>query len=101
MASRALFPPWEAPPAFAPCPTDEALAQRISKLVKFVVRIGAEFEQLMRQKQHDNPDYSFLFGGDGNLFYKWTLYCALHNLSPHTPSGSTTGTTGCSTLDCC
>ncbi|KAE8735527.1 putative nucleolysin tia-1 [Hibiscus syriacus] len=30
---------------------------------------GPEFEAMIREKQQDNPDYNFLFGGEGNGYY--------------------------------
>ena len=85
MASGTLFPPWEPPPEFVSPPSDAGLVQRVEKLAEFVQRNGSQFQELMRQKQRDNPEYAFLFGGDGATFYRWILYCKLNNLSPESP----------------
>lgn len=85
MAAQQLFPPWEPPPAFTPRPNDAGLEQRITKLTEFVARNGSQFEEMMRQKQNGNPEFAFLFGGEGSPFYRWKLYCTAHQLNPELP----------------
>jgi hypothetical protein len=33
---------------------------------------------MIREKQQDNPDYGFLFGGDGHGYYRYRLWLATH-----------------------
>ena len=35
---------------------------------------GPEFEVMIREKQEDNPAYSFLFGGEGHNYYRYKLW---------------------------
>ena len=57
-----FFNQWEAPPGYAPPPaSDDALVQRVSKLVEFAARNGPSFVELIKKKQkvretrnHDN-----------------------------------------------
>ena len=37
---------------------------------------------MIREKQQDNPDYGFLFGGEGHGYYRYRLW-----LATHTPGG--------------
>jgi hypothetical protein len=39
----------------------------------------------VRQKQQNDPQYAFLFGGPDHPFYRWALWCSLHNLNPDVP----------------
>ncbi|KAK9788438.1 hypothetical protein WJX73_005625 [Symbiochloris irregularis] len=80
-----FFNPWEAPPHFEPAPPDGALIQRIQKLAQFALRNGPSFIDLMTKKQQGNPEYAFLSGGHGSAYFRWTLYCLLHNLNPDQP----------------
>lgn len=36
----------------------------IDKLVDFVARNGPDFEMHLKEKQKDNPKFTFLFGGE-------------------------------------
>lgn len=60
------------PPAAAP--SDPELQKRIDKLVEYAAKNGPEFEAMIREKQHDNPEYSFLFGGEGHSYYRYKLW---------------------------
>nr|XP_037288870.1 LOW QUALITY PROTEIN: calcium homeostasis endoplasmic reticulum protein-like [Rhipicephalus microplus] len=51
-------------------PPDQELRNIIDKLAQFVARNGPEFEQMTKQKQKDNPKFSFLFGGEYYAYYK-------------------------------
>jgi Surp module len=73
------------PPPFAGAPEDGALALRITKLAEFVTRNGAEFEQQVRAKQGDNPEYAFLNNGEGSDFYRWCLFCMPRQLPLEQP----------------
>ena len=42
--------------------SDQELRNIIDKLAQFVARNGPEFEQMTKNKQKDNPKFSFLFG---------------------------------------
>ncbi|KAF2313573.1 hypothetical protein GH714_011795 [Hevea brasiliensis] len=69
------------PPPAAP-PSDTELQKRIDKLVEYATKNGPEFEAMIREKQQDNPAYSFLFGGEGHNYYRYKLW-----LSTHPPAG--------------
>ncbi|XP_074582594.1 SUPPRESSOR-OF-WHITE-APRICOT/SURP RNA-binding domain containing protein 1 [Curcuma longa] len=58
----------------APPPSDPELQKRIDKLVEYAAKNGPEFEAMIREKQHDNPEYSFLFGGEGHSYYRYKLW---------------------------
>ncbi|CAL9147099.1 uncharacterized protein LOC103985642 isoform X1 [Musa acuminata AAA Group] len=74
MPPPAYSHPYEsAPPPAAP-PSDPELQKRIDKLVEYAVKNGPEFEAMIRDKQHDNPAYSFLFGGEGHNYYRYKLW---------------------------
>ncbi|CAN8004556.1 unnamed protein product, partial [Ixodes hexagonus] len=49
---------------------DQELRNIIDKLAQFVARNGPEFEQMTKQKQKDNPKFSFLFGGEYYAYYQ-------------------------------
>lgn len=70
------------PPPAAP-PADPELHKRIDKLVEYAAKNGPEFEAMIREKQQDNPEYSFLFGGEGHGYYRYKLW-----LSTRPPGGS-------------
>ncbi|KDP33406.1 hypothetical protein JCGZ_06977 [Jatropha curcas] len=69
-------------PAPAPPPSDPELQKVIDKLVEYATKNGPEFEVMIREKQKDNPAYSFLFGGEGHNYYRYKLW-----LSTHPPGG--------------
>jgi hypothetical protein len=55
-------------------PRDFELANIIDKLAVFVARNGEEFEELTRQKQLQNPRFSFLNpNNEFHPYYKWKL----------------------------
>jgi hypothetical protein len=70
-------------PAPAPPPADPDLQKRIDKLVEYIAKNGPEFEIVIRDKQHDNPDYAFVFGGDGHAYYRYMLWAAGRPPYPH------------------
>lgn len=35
---------------------------------------GPEFEAVVREREQDNPAYSFLFGGEGHNYYRYKLW---------------------------
>lgn len=45
----------------------------IDKLAQFVARNGHEFEQMTKQKQKDNPQFGFLFGGLHYNYYQYRV----------------------------
>ena len=61
-------------PASTAPPADAALASRIEKFSEFASRNGPSFVQLMQQKQQNNPEFSFLSGGEGSDYYSWLLF---------------------------
>ena len=52
---------------------DQELRNIIDKLAQFVARNGAEFEQMTKTKQRDNPKFSFLFGGEYFNYYQYRV----------------------------
>ncbi|XP_062021555.1 uncharacterized protein LOC133738120 [Rosa rugosa] len=71
-------PPFHAgpPPPVAGPPSDPELHKRIDKLVEYSAKNGPDFEAMIREKQQDNPDYAFLFGGEGHGYYRYKLYAS-------------------------
>ncbi|KAG9136184.1 hypothetical protein Leryth_003789 [Lithospermum erythrorhizon] len=67
-------PPHLQLPHHPPPNLDPELQKRIDKLVEYTSKNGPEFEAMIRQKQLDNPDYSFLFGGVGHNYYQYKLF---------------------------
>ncbi|KAI4356155.1 hypothetical protein L6164_000199 [Bauhinia variegata] len=80
-----------APPPVAP-PSDPELQKRIDKLVEYSAKNGPEFEAMIRDKQQDNPSYSFLFGGEGHGYYRYKLWLSTRPpggpFNPHFPPSS-------------
>lgn len=66
--------PFDSPPPPAVPPSDPELQKRIDKLAEYAAKNGPEFEAMIREKQQDNPDYSFLFGGEGHNYYRYKLW---------------------------
>ncbi|CAN6985440.1 hypothetical protein IGI04_000626 [Brassica rapa subsp. trilocularis] len=82
-----LPPPFPGPYDSAPPPpppADPELQKRIDKLVEYSVKNGPEFEAMMRDRQKDNPDYAFLFGGEGHGYYRYKQFISMH----HPPGGA-------------
>ncbi|OAY75020.1 Calcium homeostasis endoplasmic reticulum protein, partial [Ananas comosus] len=75
-SSSTFMHPFESapPPPAVPPPSDPELHKRIDKLVEYSAKNGPEFEAMIREKQHDNPEYSFLFGGEGHGYYRYKLW---------------------------
>ena len=84
-ASTQFFSPWDPPPPFVNPPQDSKRAEVIQKLGQFAVKNGASFVELIKVKQKDNPEYQFLFGGEGCDYYRWVLYCGCHGLPADQP----------------
>ncbi|KAL6549091.1 hypothetical protein OROHE_008936 [Orobanche hederae] len=75
---------YESAPPPAPPPSDTELQKRIDKLVEYAVKNGPEFEVVVREREQDNPGYSFLFGGEGHNYYRYKLLMATRPLmSPY------------------
>ncbi|KAK3131102.1 hypothetical protein QOZ80_6BG0502080 [Eleusine coracana subsp. coracana] len=85
-----MHPPYESapPPPMAPPPSDPELQKRIDKLVEYIAKNGPEFEAIIRDKQHDNPDYAFVFGGEGHAYYRYKLWVTPRPLAAPYPPGS-------------
>ncbi|KAL3835482.1 hypothetical protein ACJIZ3_010218 [Penstemon smallii] len=66
--------PYDSAPPPAPPPSDPELQKRIDKLVEYAVKNGPEFESVVREREQDNPAYSFLFGGEGHNYYRYKLW---------------------------
>ncbi|XP_064604501.1 calcium homeostasis endoplasmic reticulum protein-like [Liolophura sinensis] len=54
-------------------PEDLELKNIIDKLANFVARNGPEFEFMTKNKQKDNPKFSFLFGGEYFNYYQYKV----------------------------
>lgn len=80
-----FFSPWDPAPPFATPPVDAKRADVLHKLAQFAVKNGASFVELIKDKQKDNPEYQFLFGGQDSDYYRWVLYCRCHNLPSDQP----------------
>jgi len=52
---------------------DLELKNIIDKLANFVARNGPEFEHMTKQKQKDNPKFSFLFSGEHFNYYQFRV----------------------------
>ncbi|VDN08808.1 unnamed protein product [Dibothriocephalus latus] len=50
-------------------PPDAETRNIIDKLAQFVARNGPEFESMTKEKQRDNPKFSFLYGGEFCDYY--------------------------------
>ncbi|PKA63707.1 hypothetical protein AXF42_Ash016991 [Apostasia shenzhenica] len=66
----------------APPPSDPELQKRIDKLVEYAARNGPEFEAMVREREQDNPAYSFLFGGEGHNYYHYKLWLSTRPPGP-------------------
>ncbi|KAM1123064.1 hypothetical protein ACFX13_004588 [Malus domestica] len=62
------------------------LYKRIDKLVEYSAKNGPEFVAMIWEKQQDNPDYSFLFGGEG-LFSGADFEFCKYKMGPDQHSG--------------
>lgn len=76
--------PYDSTPA-AP-PADPELHKRIDKLIEYAARNGPEFEALIREREQDNPAYSFLFGGEGYNYYRYNLWLSTRSGPVFNPS---------------
>ncbi|VDL89934.1 unnamed protein product [Schistocephalus solidus] len=55
---------------YSPLPPPDAETRNIiDKLAQFVARNGPEFESMTKEKQRDNPKFSFLYGGEFCDYY--------------------------------
>ena len=54
-------------------PEDPEIKNIIDKLATFVARNGPEFEQMTKNKQENNPKFSFLFGGQYYDYYGYKV----------------------------
>ena len=55
-----LLAPWTGPPRFVAAPLDPKRAEVVKKLAQFVVKNGVNFLDLIKTKQQQNPEYTFL-----------------------------------------
>ena len=55
------------------CVPEPELKNIIDKLANFVARNGPDFEHMTKQKQKDNPRFSFLFGGEYFNYYQYKV----------------------------
>ncbi|KAF6158351.1 hypothetical protein GIB67_022431 [Kingdonia uniflora] len=79
--------PFESSPTPAVPPLDPELHKVIDKLVEYIAKNGPEFEAMIRDKQQDNPAYSFLFGSEGHSYYLSKLWITTRpSNAPFNPS---------------
>ncbi|KAL3868996.1 hypothetical protein ACJMK2_041734, partial [Sinanodonta woodiana] len=69
-------------------PDDPELKNIIDKLANFVARNGPEFENMTKQKQKDNPKFSFLYGGEYFNYYQYKVTTEQQYWSPHKDTGN-------------
>ncbi|XP_008220007.1 PREDICTED: calcium homeostasis endoplasmic reticulum protein [Prunus mume] len=65
------------PPYVGPHPSLQQqfeLHKLIDKVAEYAAKVGPDFEATVREKQQDNPEYAFLFGGDGHGYYRYKLW---------------------------
>ncbi|XP_020587227.1 calcium homeostasis endoplasmic reticulum protein [Phalaenopsis equestris] len=80
-----MMHPYDSTPPVAP-PADPELHKRIDKLIEYAARNGPEFEALIREREQDNPAYSFLFGGEGHNYYRYKLWLSTRSGLAFNPS---------------
>ena len=78
-------------PPFALKPSNEALLKKIVTVATFVAKNGQKFEEVTKQKQEGNAEFTFLFGGEGEEYYKWLKYATKAGINPDAPPGATPG----------
>ncbi|KAI1726739.1 surp module domain-containing protein [Ditylenchus destructor] len=61
-------------------PQDLEHRQTIDKFAQYVAKNGPAFEEMTRQKQLNNPKFSFLFGGQFTDYYQYRLVCEIQAL---------------------
>lgn len=59
------------PPIPTPPPEEPSVAERIQKMANYVFRNGPDFEEMMKQKEQNNPKFGFLFGGEHCQYYRY------------------------------
>eukprot|EP00891_Asterochloris_glomerata_P002324 jgi/Astpho2/2324/e_gw1.00043.8.1_t len=83
-----LLAPWTGPPHFVAAPSDPKRAEVVKKLAQFVVKNGVNFLDLIKTKQQQNPEYTFLFGGEDSDYYSWILFATIYGLPLEQPPPS-------------
>eukprot|EP00928_Gymnodinium_smaydae_P023589 TRINITY_DN19410_c0_g2_i1.p2 TRINITY_DN19410_c0_g2~~TRINITY_DN19410_c0_g2_i1.p2 ORF type:complete len:491 (+),score=109.77 TRINITY_DN19410_c0_g2_i1:104-1474(+) len=68
------------------------LRKRIEIMAEHIARNGAEFEQTVRQKNMSNPQFAFLYGGEGSDYYAQAL--ASHRGGGGAAEGAPNGSAG-------
>mmetsp|Transcript_5530 Transcript_5530/g.7791 ORF Transcript_5530/g.7791 Transcript_5530/m.7791 type:complete len:594 (+) Transcript_5530:154-1935(+) len=67
--------------AYPNVPADPNETTTITKLAQYVVKNGLEFEAVVKQREIDNPLFSFLWeNGKYNDYYKYAIHCFKNNL---------------------
>lgn len=46
---------------------------KINKTIDLIIKNGNNYDDILKKKQLNNPDYSFLFYGPGNIYYNEEL----------------------------
>ncbi|KAL2901026.1 Calcium homeostasis endoplasmic reticulum protein [Bienertia sinuspersici] len=75
--------PYDSAPPPAPPPPDPEMRKRIDKLVEYVAKNGPGFEAMVCEKENKNPEYSFLFGGEGHGYYRYKLFLFTRSPGPY------------------
>ena len=79
------FSPWEPQPHFCHPVADQSINDRISVTVRYAVKSGPAFLDMMKQKHQGDPSFSWMFAGEAYHYFRWSLFCALHNLPVDQP----------------
>jgi hypothetical protein len=67
--------PMGAPPTPTAPPSNAEDKNRIDKLCSFVLKNGAGFEEMIKDKEKNNPRFAFIFqGGEHHNYYIWMLH---------------------------
>ncbi|QSL66973.1 hypothetical protein MERGE_001360 [Pneumocystis wakefieldiae] len=66
-------------------PKDLKLLRRIHRVIEKIVEHGVEFEAFLMKREHDNPDYEFLFDSttSEHVYYRWKLFSLLNGDFPY------------------
>ncbi|KAF9624546.1 hypothetical protein IFM89_011720 [Coptis chinensis] len=74
-------------------PAAEEVVKQVEVLCKYIVKNGPEFEVTTRRKEHGNPRFTFLFGGEpgseaaiANEYFEWMKRKCLMESEQHTRS---------------
>ena len=87
-ASVQWFSPWEPQPYFCKPVADQSINERIAVTVRYAVQSGPAFLDMMKAKHQSDPTFAWLFAGEAYHYFRWSLFCAVHNLPVDQPPPS-------------